>query len=120
MQQIQDVYNRIQEIKKEQKEIKNMYRDAIEGIAEYRQITEKLEEVKLRKKELEMQAWEEVGKQARLEEIKKGLKLDKEMMSDIALSALMSGETVKITDQDNNEYEPIFSVRFKKANVVSK
>ena len=36
------------------------------------------------------------------------------MMSDIALNKIMKGETVEITDQYDNKYEPLFSVKFRK------
>jgi len=42
------------------------------------------------------------------------------LLTDLAINTLMSGETVKITDAENNEYEPKFSVSFRKTNVVRK
>ncbi len=116
---IQDVFNRIQDKKRETRSIKLLYRDAIESSGEYRELLEKLEQLKARKKQLEAQAWEEVGAKDKFETIKLDIKQDREMLSDLALSTLMKGETVKVTDPDNNEYEPAFSVRFKKANQVS-
>lgn len=44
--------------------------------------------------------------------IKEGI----QVMSDVALTSIMKGESVKLTDDQNNEYEPIFSVRFKKTS----
>jgi hypothetical protein len=120
MQNIQDVFNRIQEKKKETRSIKLLYRDAIEASGEYRELLEKLEQLKARKKQLEAVAWSEVGSKDKFELTKLHIKEDRETLADIALSTLMKGETVKVTDQDNNEYEPKFSVSFKKANVVNK
>ncbi|MDB4940307.1 MAG: hypothetical protein JWO40_732 [Candidatus Doudnabacteria bacterium] len=119
MQNIQDVFNRIQESKKETRSIKLLYKDALESSGEYREIAEKLEQLRARKKQLEGIAWEEAGSRDKFETTKLDLKQDREMLSDLALSTLMKGETVKVVDQDNNEYEPLFSVRFKKANVIS-
>ncbi|GAC1413263.1 MAG: hypothetical protein NVSMB66_4720 [Candidatus Doudnabacteria bacterium] len=120
MQNIQDIFNRIQEKKKETRSIKLLYRDALESSGEYRELSEKLEQLRARKKQIEGQAWEEIGSRDKFETAQLDLKQDKEMLSDIAFSTLMKGETVKVVDVDNNEYEPLFSVRFKKANVVSK
>jgi predicted nuclease with TOPRIM domain len=117
---IQDVFNRIQEKRKESRSIKMLYRDALEASGEYREILEKLEQLKARKKQLEGVAWSEVGSKDKFELMKLDLKQDKEMLTDLALSTLMKGETVKVVDPDNNEYEPKFSVSFIKANVVSK
>ena len=38
MQDIQAVFNRIQESKKEQRDIRKMYKDALEGVQEYQEI----------------------------------------------------------------------------------
>ena len=40
---------------------------------------------------------------------------DYELLSDAALTKLMKGETVEVTDEYDNKYEPLFSVKFKKA-----
>jgi hypothetical protein len=39
---------------------------------------------------------------------------DAELLADLALNQLVSGETVEIVDENDQKYEPIFSVRFKK------
>jgi len=48
-----------------------------------------------------------------------GLKLniagDAQILSDLALTQLTSGQEVKIVDENKVEYEPIFTVRFKKS-----
>jgi hypothetical protein len=119
MQNIQDVFNRIQEKKKEQRNIKTMYRDILESSGEYREIKEKLEQLRARKKQLEGEAWAEAGSREKHDLITLDVKQDKEMLSDLVLSSLMKGEEVKIVDRDNTEYEPMFSVKFKKANVVN-
>ncbi len=119
MQNIQEVFNRIEEKKRESRSIKLQYRDALESSGEYREILEKLEQLRARKKQLEAIAWSEVGSKDKYETTKLHIKEDKETLNDIALSTLMKGETVKVVDRDNNEYEPLFSVRFKKANQVS-
>ncbi len=119
MQNIQDVFNRIEERKREQRNLKIMYRDILESSGEYRELKEKIEQLRSRKKQLENEAWAEAGSREKSDLLALNVKQDREMLSDLALSTLMKGETVKIIDKDNNEYEPMFSVRFKKANVVS-
>ena len=119
MPNLQEVFNRIEERKRESRSIKLQYRDALESSGEYREVVDKLEQLRARKKQLEGIAWSEVGSKDKFETTKLHIKEDREMLSDMALSNLMKGETVKVTDRDNNEYEPLFSVRFKKANQVS-
>lgn len=38
------------------------------------------------------------------------------MLSDITITNLMKGQTNQVTDDDDNEYKPTFSVNFKKIN----
>ena len=120
MQNIQDVWIRIQETKKQQKNITQIYKDTLESSQEYKEVAEKAKELSVRKKQLETEAKMDLGGEYdKLHALKKEIQLDKELLSDIAVSNLMKGETVKITDPENNEYEPIFSVKFKKINEVN-
>jgi len=47
--------------------------------------------------------------------IKMHEKNDKELLSDLAVNQLISGEMIEVVDADGNKYQPIFSVKFKKA-----
>lgn len=120
MQNIQDVWERMEKTKREQKNIRLLYRDALEASREYREVTEQLKTLGQKKKQIEAETKAELGSQyERLSKLKKEAELDREMLTDIAISTLMKGEPVKITDPEDNEYEPVFSVRFRKVNVVS-
>ncbi len=81
---------------------------------------EKIEKLRERKKQLEAQAWIDVGTKDTYETTKLDIQSDREMLNDLALSQLMSGETVTVVDEDNRAYEPRFTVSFKKANVVER
>jgi hypothetical protein len=121
MQNIQDVWVRIQETKKQQKNIRQIYKDTLESSAEHKELGEKIKTLAARKKQIESEAKAELGSEyEKLNALKKEIQLDSELLSDIAVSNLMKGETVKITDGENNEYEPVFNVRFKKVNEVNK
>ena len=52
MANIQEIFNRIQETKNKQKEIKAMYRDALANSFEYNEVTDKLKKLKEKKKEI--------------------------------------------------------------------
>jgi hypothetical protein len=52
---------------------------------------------------------------SKLEAIKQDIDTDKQLLTDMALTKLMKGETVEIKDEYENTYEPIFSVNFKKS-----
>jgi DNA polymerase III delta prime subunit len=121
MPNLQEVFNRIKETKRKAKEIKRMYKDELEASSEYREVLEKLEVLKARKKQIEIQTKEaSSGEFAKLDAYKMHVKTDNELLSDLAFNSLVAGETVKVTDEAEQEYEPVFTVRFKKAHLVRK
>lgn len=113
---IQEIFNRIQETKKKQKDIRSAYKEALASSEEYKEIKDKVETLKARKKQIEASVKENFSTElTKLDDLKIDLESDAVMLSDMALSKLMKGETVQVTDQYNNNYEPLFTVRFKKA-----
>lgn len=117
MQDIQAIFTRIQEIKKDQKKIKASYREALLGSSEYQELTDKLKTLRERKKQIENVIKEDFSSEwTKLEDYKIDLESEITLLSDAALSKLMKGETVQVTDEYNNNYEPVFTVKFKKAN----
>lgn len=117
MQNIQDVFNHIREMKKEQKDLRDMYKDALVQADEYEEIVEKIAQLREKKKEIETRIQAQLGRAyEKLEDLKREVETEKEMMNDIALSTLMKGETVLVKDEFDNDYEPNWKVAFKKAN----
>lgn len=115
MQDIQQIFNRIQESKKKQKEIRKMYKDALDGVMEYQETQEKMKSLREKKKRIETTIKEQFTSEiTKLEDIKIDLESDTQLISDIALAKVSKGELIEIKDQDENDYEPIFNVRFKK------
>ncbi|MCD4705295.1 hypothetical protein K8R66_04450 [bacterium] len=115
MKDIQGIYDSMEERKKELKDLKAMYKDATENSTPYQNILEKLKELKVQKAVLEEGIRNGMGDNyVKMDELKSELQADKEMMSDAALTKLMNGETVEIIDKYDNQYEPVFSVKFKK------
>lgn len=115
MQDLQSIFNRIQEAKKKQKDIKRAYRDALESSTEYNDINEELKTLKARKKEIENVTREQFSSEfIKLDDLKIDIDSDQEILSDIALNKVIKGESIEIKDEHDNEYEPIFKVSFKK------
>ncbi len=115
MSKLQEVFARIQETKAEQRKIKSLYREALNNSQEYYEINEKLKELKNRKKQIEDNIKIEFEAEfSKLEKLKTELETDKEMLSNLALNQLIKGEKIELIDKDDNQYEPIFSVKFKK------
>ncbi len=112
MPNLQEVFDRMQKSKKRQKEIRDMYNEAL---PEYGELNDKMKIQRERKKQIEQAIKESFSKElTELEDLKVDIESDNELISDMSLTQLVKGETVAVKDQYENEYEPIFSVRFKK------
>ncbi|MFA6197825.1 MAG: hypothetical protein WC734_01555 [Patescibacteria group bacterium] len=115
MSSLQEVFDRIQQAKKEQRIIRNTYRDALSASGSYKETTEKLRGYKLKKKQIEDRVKEDLGQEyRRLEDLAFDIKSDQELLSDLSINQLTKGEEVSVTDEESNRYEPLFTVRFKK------
>lgn len=115
MQDIQEIFSKLQQAKKDQKAIRSVYRDALSGSAQYKEIVERINELKLKKKEIENAIRSDFSSEFnKLDSLKIEEQGNKAMLSDIALNKLVSGEKVELTDEHNSRYEPVFSVAFKK------
>ncbi len=113
MKSIQEVFNNIQDKKREQREINRFIRDALASSSEYQDIKHKLEGLRERKKNLEASASQPYAD--KLDLIKIDIADLSQNLSDIALNNLMKGERVEIMDTDKGRFEPVFKVTFKKA-----
>ena len=115
MSKIQDLFNKIQVSKKKQTDIKKMYKDALLASQEYNEVVEKLKKLRDKKKEIENSVQVDFSSEFdKLERLKIDIESDNMMMSDLALNQLTKGEMIEIRDEYENEYEPIFNVKFKK------
>ena len=117
MKEIQEIFNELKEAKREQSEIRAEYKDALGQNQEYQELTEQLEELKLRKKELETIAQSQMGSRwDQLDDLKMTISDLRQIQSDIAMTTLMEGKPIEVVDEYNNLYEPNFSVSFKKTS----
>lgn len=115
-QELSVVFNRMQEKKKKQRELKTMYRDALSVNGEYQKVKEELEDLKIKKKQIEANIKADFKEEFdKLEGLKLNIASDNQLLSDIALTQFTKGELKKLVDEYQVEYEPIFTVKFKKA-----
>ncbi|MFA6993944.1 MAG: hypothetical protein WC268_05155, partial [Patescibacteria group bacterium] len=99
MSKLDEVFKRLQETKKEQKDIKTLYRDALAGSKSYQDTVDELSRLKEKKKKIEEDIKSAYRSElSKLDALKLDIQTDKEMLSDLAITQLMKGETVKITD----------------------
>lgn len=117
MRDLQEVYNELQENKKEQKSIKREYKDALVNANEYEETVEELKKLREKKKQIENLTQSRLGSRwDDYEKLKaKASELD-QMITDIAMSTLMDGKTVALKDEYDNNYEPVYKISFRKIN----
>ncbi len=112
---VQEIFNRVKINKKEQKELRQSWRDALESTVSYKEATEELKKFKEKKKKIEDAVRSDFKPEFdRLEELKTNLESDLLLLNDAALTKLLKGEMVQVVDENEQKYEPVFSVRFKK------
>ena len=115
MANLQEVFNEIEKDKKRAKEIRDSYKDALEGNFEFGQVNSELNKFRAKKKEIERTVRADFATEMNeLETINDNIKNTKEVLSDLAFNQLVKGETVEVVDEYNNPYEPRYSVSFKK------
>ncbi len=117
MKDLQEVFSRLQVSKKRKKDIAAMYKDALDNTPGYKEIVDELKTMREKKKQIETVIRESMSKEIiELEDLKVDIESDTELLSDIALAQFVKGETVEVSDEYENQYEPTFVVKFKKAN----
>ena len=116
MQQLQEIFNRIQEAKKKQKDLRETYKDALAASTEYQEIIDKMKTSRERKKQIETTIRTEYSSElTKLDDLDIDIKSDMEMLTDIAITQLAKGEEITVKDEYDNTYEPVFKVNFKKS-----
>lgn len=114
-QDIQAIFNRIQESRKKAKEIKQQVKDALESNGEYQDLQDKMKTLRENMKRVKTAVEESFSSEMqKLDDLKIDMESDMEMLNDMALTKMMKGETFEISDEYKNIYEPIFAVKFKK------
>lgn len=117
MQDIQAVFMRIEETKKKMKDLKSAYSDALKNAQEYQEVLDKQKSIRERKKQIEQAIKDQFSSELmKLEDLKIDMASDMELLSDMAMTQMMKGETVQVTDPYNNTFEPVFAVKFKKVS----
>jgi hypothetical protein len=115
MANLQEVWSRMQKAKKKQKEIRAAYKEALANSVDYGKIVEDLKTLREKKRKIEMDVRADFSSEfAELDNLKADAETDMEMLSDMALNTYVKGETVQVTDEFENKYEPVFFVKFKR------
>ncbi|EKE25677.1 MAG: hypothetical protein ACD_5C00075G0009 [uncultured bacterium] len=121
MGQLQMEFIETRELKKDLKDLKEMYKDTLANMDNYEEICEEIKTLREKKKEIELKAQAQMGRAwDKIEELKDEIKAKKEIINDLAINDLMKGQTVEVRDEFENDYEPIWSVKWKKSDTIFK
>lgn len=115
MPQLEEVYQRMLDKKKEKRDIAKGLQDALKHDTRYHELAEELKKLREEKKSIETRMYAESAADAqKIDLLDLEIKSDAEMLTDLALNKYVAGETVEVTDRYNTKYVPEFSVTFKK------
>lgn len=114
-QNIEEVYRRLENNKKEIREINKMIRDQMVHIERHKEIIEEMKALREEKKSLENSIKADSQTEIdRLDDLKIEVSTDRELLADLALNKFLANESVEIVDEYDNRWVPFFSVTFKK------
>lgn len=117
--QLQMIFDEISEKQQEKRAYEENYKTALKNHDAYQTLLADMQEMKTKKTAIEEQVKNSLGNVIdKLDDVKIEIKGKKEMLSDVALNVLMSGETVGVKDKFGNEYEPVWNVKFRKKQRV--
>lgn len=115
MANLEEVYHRIRDKKRQRAEIQRMFKDELAGEPRYQEVVDKMKALRDEKKSIENAAYARASKDAeKLDLLKLDIKSDQEMLSDIAINMYTKGESVEVVDEFNTRWVPNFNVRFVK------
>lgn len=115
MKSVQEIYNHIAEISRDQKTFVSAYKDALKDTDKYEDIENEIKILQEKKRQIELLIKRQLGKNyEKIEELKEELKTAKESLSEVSLITLMSEKEVKVEDENGKICNPVWSVKFKK------
>lgn len=115
MAQLQDIFSQLEDTKRQQREIRRAYREALAQSPSYQQQLTEWQAARDKKRTIEQAIKSEFSSELeKLDRLALEIKSNTEVLSEAAFNQLVRGETVRVTDTNLVEYEPVFSVRFKK------
>ena len=115
MPDLKEILCRVRATKHKKKEVSEVVRDARAQSTPYQEVLDQLKKIKEKKAQLEQAIQGDLQSEVeQLERLSLDVKTDMQLLSDLALTKFMKGETIELTDENETKYEPIFKVTFKK------
>lgn len=118
---LQELHNELREMKEERKKLKQVLKDELTHQPRYAELIEEILVLKTEKSQIEGHVRESAPKDAqRIDDLDEEIKASEELMSDMALSLIMSNTSVELKDKYENKYLPLIKVAFKKEDQGAK
>ncbi|MEI6511068.1 MAG: hypothetical protein WCO25_03440 [Candidatus Uhrbacteria bacterium] len=112
---LQELHNELREMKEERKKLKQVLKDELTHQPRHAELIEEILVLKTEKSQIEGNVREAAPKDAqRIDDLDEEIKASEELMSDMALSLIMSNKSVELKDKYENTYLPLIKVAFKK------
>lgn len=116
---IEELFTRLAENKKELKRLKAITTEALKSSKPWATITEEINEAREKRKRIEDTVLADYSETLNdIEKLKLEVANDQMIISDIALNALMRGESIAVNDADGNvRWEPNIKITFKQQSL---
>lgn len=114
---IKELYLEIQEAKKKQKELSAVIKDAFSQTKEYQDLTDEMNRLRARKKQVEQTIRGEYSAEFNdLEDVRADIRDTKTVLSDLMWNELVKNNKVEVVDEHDNRFVPHVTVILKKAD----
>lgn len=115
MPDLKDVHFRIQDKRRQRREITKGFKDELTHNSEYQEIIEEMSVLKERKKSIENDVKANASADAtKLDTLGLEIKADAELLADIAINNFMENKSATFVDELDQRWVPTFAVRFTK------
>lgn len=115
MLELKDVHFRIQDKRKQRREISKGFKDELTHNAEYQEILEETAVLKERKRSIENEVRANASADAtKIDTLGLEIKADTELLADIAINHFMENRSATFVDELDQRWVPTFAVRFTK------
>lgn len=117
MNDLPSVMKRIKAAKSKRQDLNRLVRDMLDQSTSYKKLTDELTELRAKKKRIENEVRSECASELQeAEKLAQSIKADTQLLTDIALTKFMKGESIEVVDENDTKYEPVFKVSFKKVS----
>ena len=112
---LQEIFLRIQEKKKKRRESRRVYKDLLDASSQYQQVMDEVAALREKKVQIMTAIQSECADElAKVEALSSDIATDEVLLTDMAMTQYIKGESITIKDEYANSYEPVFGVKFKK------